>query len=196
MPLSDPAPREALHKRTIEMTGYARDDGLWDIEGHIVDAKTYGFESDWRGTVAPGVPVHEMRVRLTIDDERLIHACEAVSEHYPFPICPDVAPNFAALQGVKIGPGWMREVRRIVGATRGCTHIVEMLAQMGTVAYQTHVAKQRVKGKREPRADTDKTRARPALIDSCYALASDGPVVAKLMPDWYTGAKKKAAEGS
>jgi hypothetical protein len=195
MPLSDPAPREALHDRTIEMHGYIRDDGLWDIEGRIVDTKTYAFENEWRGEVAPGVPVHEMQVRLTIDDDRVIQACEATIEHHPFPTCPGAAPNFAGLKGIKIGPGWMRDVRKIVGGTNGCTHIVEMLAQMGTVAFQTHVAKDRVKGPKDPKADTTKKRVRPALIDSCHALASDGPVVEKWMPDWYTG-EKKAAGGA
>ncbi len=195
MPLSDPAPREALHDRTIEMRGFIREDGLWDIEGRIVDAKTYSFENEWRGEVGAGVPVHEMHVRLTIDDDRLIHACEATFEHHPFPTCAGAAPNFAGLKGIKIGPGWMREVRRVVGGTSGCTHIVEMLAQMGTVAYQTHVAKERVKGPKEKTADGDKKRVRPALIDTCHALAADGPVVEKLMPDWYTG-EKKAAGGA
>jgi hypothetical protein len=195
MPLSDPAPREALHTRTIEMRGYIREDGLWDIEGHITDTKTYSFENEWRGKVGPGVPVHEMHVRLTIDDDKLIHACEAVYDHFPFPTCPGAAPNFEALKGIKIGPGWMREVRRVVGGTSGCTHIVEMLAQMGTVAYQTHVAKERVRGPKSAGKGGAKRRVRPALIDTCYALASDGMVVEKWMPDWYTGTKKAVAEG-
>lgn len=196
--LSDPAPREALHRRTIDMHGYIREDGLWDIEGHLVDTKSYAFDNEWRGTVEPGVPVHEMRVRLTIDDDRLIRACEASSEHHPFPLCAGAAPNFAELAGIRIGPGWMREVRRVVGGTRGCTHIIEMLSQMGTVAFQTQVAKDRLKGKKrgqdEDRNEKPEKKARPALLDSCHALASDGPVVEKMMPDWFTG-EKNAKDG-
>ncbi len=38
MPLSPPAAsREHIHTRVVECRGYRRDDGLWDIEGHITD---------------------------------------------------------------------------------------------------------------------------------------------------------------
>ena len=40
MPLSTSAPRQLMHNRAIECRGYQREDGLWDIEGHLVD--TYG----------------------------------------------------------------------------------------------------------------------------------------------------------
>ncbi len=41
MPLSAPAPRQLMHNRAIECRGYQREDGMWDIEGHLVDTKTY-----------------------------------------------------------------------------------------------------------------------------------------------------------
>ena len=41
MPLSTPAPRQLMHNRAIECRGYQREDGRWDIEGHLVDTKTY-----------------------------------------------------------------------------------------------------------------------------------------------------------
>ena len=63
MPLSPPQPREHMHTRDITCTGYRRADGLWDIEGHLTDTKTYAFTNDERGEVPPGVPVHEMRIR-------------------------------------------------------------------------------------------------------------------------------------
>src|SRR5690606_12405498 len=57
MPLSPPVEREPIHIRTVTCRGYRRSDGLWDIEGHLVDTKAYLFESRWRGTLAPGEPV-------------------------------------------------------------------------------------------------------------------------------------------
>lgn len=199
MPLSDPVSREPLHTRVIAMNGYIRDDGLWDIEGHLTDHKHYEFENDWRGTVTPDMPVHEMWVRLTVDDDLVIQECEAATDHHPFPICADITPNYATLKGVRIGPGWMREVRRLAGGKHGCTHIVEMLSQMGTTAFQTHVAKRRVKGP-QATAPTDgdpekkATPKRPMIIDTCHALASEGPVVKETWPDWYTGDVKETRQ--
>ena len=185
MPLSEPAARKPLHTRTIEMRGYIRDDGLWDIEGRLTDRKTYAREGEFRGRVGPETPVHDMWLRLTVDDDLVIRACEAATDHHPFPACPEIAPAFGALAGIRIGVGWMREVRKRVGGRKGCTHIVEMLAQIGTVAFQTQVAKSRVKGKKERPPGGPKHK--PIMIDSCHAMASDGPVVRARFPEYYTG---------
>ena len=40
MPLPRPVPRKLSHNRVIDCRGYERDDGLWDIEGHLTDVKT------------------------------------------------------------------------------------------------------------------------------------------------------------
>ncbi|MCY4192251.1 MAG: DUF2889 domain-containing protein [Rhodospirillaceae bacterium] len=185
MPLATPVDRELLHTRAITMRGYIREDGLWDIEGHLTDNKSYAFDTEARGRVEPDMPVHEMRVRLTVDDNLVIQACEASTDHHPYPVCPSITPAFSRLAGIRIGVGWMREVRRVVGGRKGCTHIVEMLAQMGTVAYQTHVAKSRFKG--ESRSDPDKPGPRPLVIDTCHAMASDGPLIKARFPEYYTG---------
>ena len=77
MALSSPAKRELIHTRTVECNGYRRKDGLWDIEGRLVDIKTYTFHNNERGEVPPGEPVHEMWIRLTVDDDLKIHDVEA-----------------------------------------------------------------------------------------------------------------------
>src|SRR5262249_9676601 len=134
---SPPAPRERMHTRRISIDGYLRDDGLWDIEAHLTDEKSYAFDNEWRGRIEPGMKVHDMWIRLTVDDGRVIHDVEGTSDVGPYRICPDVAPNFQVLKGIKIGPGWFRRVKELLGGTRGCTHLVELLGPMATVVYQT-----------------------------------------------------------
>jgi hypothetical protein len=109
MPLSEPAPRTAIHVRRVECQGFQREDGLWDIEGYMTDVKTHVHQRRDGGVPrAPGEPIHQMRVRLTIDLDFLIHDCEAVTESAPYAGCGDIAPAFKALVGLKIGPGWRR----------------------------------------------------------------------------------------
>jgi len=127
MPLSPPAARERLHTRTITCHGYQRADGLFDIEGHITDVKTTPVPNEWRRDIPPGVPIHEMWARLTLDKDMLVVSAEAASDHTPYEICPAVAPSFAALAGLRIGPGWRKLVKETVGGTKGCTHIVELI---------------------------------------------------------------------
>ncbi|MFN0316103.1 MAG: DUF2889 domain-containing protein, partial [Burkholderiales bacterium] len=59
MPLSAAVPRKPMHHRTIECRGYLRDDGLWDIEGHLIDTKTFDVVLPERGNVKPGEHFHD-----------------------------------------------------------------------------------------------------------------------------------------
>ncbi|HEY8610526.1 MAG TPA: DUF2889 domain-containing protein [Roseomonas sp.] len=174
MPLSPPAEREDLHRRAITMHGYRRADGLFDIEGHLVDTKTYPFANLDRGTIAPGEALHEMWIRLTVDDDLLVIACEAATDASPYAICPQAAPNFAALEGVRIGPGFTRAVKERVGGAHGCTHLREMLAQMATVAFQTIYP---VRRKREADDPAAAEAARNRMVGTCLAYAPDSPIV-------------------
>jgi hypothetical protein len=174
MPLSAPADREPLHRRDITMHGYRRADGLFDIEGHLVDTKTYPFGNLDRGTIEPGEPLHGMWLRLTVDEELVIVACEAATDFSPYGICPQAAPNFAALEGLQIGPGFTRAVKERVGGVHGCTHLREMLAQMATVAFQTIYPVRRRKEQASPEAAA---AARNRMIGTCLAYAPDSPIV-------------------
>lgn len=180
MTLSAPVEREHLHTRRIEARGYRRRDGLWDIEGHLSDTKTYAFANEWRGEIAAGEPVHDMWIRLTLDDDFVVRDVEAVTDAGPFRLCPDIAPAFAAVKGLRVGPGWGRRVRELLGGVHGCTHLVEMLGALATVAFQTLYP---VRERRPAQANE-----RPPHLDSCHALASDGEVVRRFWPRFYTGA--------
>jgi|SRR5579863_3317127 Protein of unknown function (DUF2889) len=187
MPLSTPAPREHLHTRSIECKGYQRADGLWDIEGHITDVKTYSFSNEWRGEVTPGIPLHEMWIRLTLDDDFVVQGVEAATDNSPYSICPSAAPNFQKLKGLKIGKGWNKTVKELLGNTEGCTHIVELLPQMATVSFQTIRAFRRARKSRTPNAETMGAKERSPQLNTCYAWSTEREVVQRWLPEFYTG---------
>jgi Protein of unknown function (DUF2889) len=191
MPLSAAAaPRELIHTRSIECRGYRREDGLWDIEGHLIDTKTYGFNNHFRGALPPGVPVHDMWLRLTVDDRLVIHAIEAATDASPYAICPNITPNFQRLKGLRIYPGFHKQVRDLLGGVEGCTHLVDLLGPVANTAYQT-VFPWRARQYAERLAAEGKAPERPVrppkLIDSCHAFAADGEVVKRYWPDYYAG---------
>ena len=184
MPLSSPAPREPLHRRAIDIRGYRREDGLFDVEAHLVDTKSYAFVNDDRGTIEPGEALHGMWLRLTLREDMEIVTCEASSDFTPYAVCPQAAPNFARLAGLRIGPGFNRAVQERVGGVEGCTHLREVLGQMATVAFQT-LYPIRARREREEAArimaeggarDAAGERRRPAMLGSCLAYAPDSPV--------------------
>tara|TARA_R110002072_G_scaffold19040_25_gene70631 strand:- start:23184 stop:23807 length:624 start_codon:yes stop_codon:yes gene_type:complete len=206
MPLTPPVDREQLHTRKYDFNGYLRRDGLWDIEGRITDVKSYDFDNDFRGTLKAGDPLHDMWLRVTLDNHFKIHDIEAVTDGSPYELCPNITPNFKRMIGASIGPGWRKVIHERLGGVHGCTHLVEMLQSMGTVAFQTlypaRIRQERARKKKEaeerrenglpdippPPAETPKRR--PPLLNSCHAFASDSPVVKATWPDFYSGPEK------
>lgn len=188
MPLSPPALRQHIHTRTVTCEGYRRQDGLWDIEGHITDRKTYSYTTEERGEVKTGEPVHEMWIRLTVDDRLTVTAVEAVTDNSPFPqVCPHIAPNYQRVVGLTIGRGWTRALKERLGGVQGCTHLLELLGPIATTAYQTIMP---ILGREEAarRQATGETAPKDyPLLNSCHAFRADGPVVAHYAPHLYTG---------
>jgi hypothetical protein len=180
MPLSAPAARKRLHDRHVHCAGFLREDGLWDIEGHLVDTKSYAFSNVHRGTIEAGEPVHGMRLRLTVDDSLEIHAVEADTEHAPYRVCPEVTSNYQRLVGLRIGPGFRRAVAARLGGVEGCTHLSELLGPIATTAFQTMAGQRR----RQQAASPD---VPPRWLDTCHAHASTGEVVKELYPKHYRG---------
>ena len=123
MPLPDPANRKLIHKRCINLNGYQRDDGQWDIEAHLTDQKTYDFFNKYlEKNIAAEEYVHQMWLRLTVTDDFIISDVETATDDAPFPICPQATQNFKVLIGEKIAAGWNKRVRELLGGTKGCTH--------------------------------------------------------------------------
>jgi hypothetical protein len=185
--------RKLLHKRDFAFEGYRRADGLYDIEGRMTDRKTYAFPNDFRGEIAADEPLHDMRVRVTIDETFRILDIVAETAAGPFEACPAITPAFAHLKGAQIGRGWTRLLREKFGGVRGCTHHIELLRTLATVAFQTvHGEESRRRREGRDSAPADEAEAggkRPALIDSCHALAADGDVVKTRWPAFYQPAE-------
>ena len=176
------APRRALHCRRIVYDSFARDDGLFDIEGRITDTKAYRYEEPVRGVREPGAVVHEMWVRLTIDGELMVHDIHVSIPGAPYPTCPEAQARFRTLVGLGLARGWRRAVDERVGGTLGCTHVREMLYQMPTVAFQSmgSWSLSTAEGFEDVAA---RVSVQPRFIDGCHSWAADSPIVAVMFPE-------------
>lgn len=189
MPLPESAPRRLIHTRAIECKGYQREDGLWDIEAHLVDTKTDVHTRRNGGRERqPGEPVHDLWLRLTIDLDMKIHDAEAVTDAGPYAHCGDITPNFKQLRGITIGPGWRRAIAERVGGVKGCTHLVELLGPLGTTAFQAT-------GRARQARDAARAVAkRPYQINSCHVYKDDSDEVRERWPQFYTGARASSSQ--
>lgn len=174
--------RIPIHRRGIETQGYLREDGLWDIEGCLRDFKGYAFENEDRGVIEPDEPLHDMFLRLTVNDDYEIVAVHAETRSAPFRLCPNITENYQKLVGLRIQAGFSREARRLVGGVMGCTHISEILRILTTVAMQTirHSSKEFLQ-KREKDAVLAQGSFRfpSALKNTCHVFDEDNSVVAQ-----------------
>jgi hypothetical protein len=175
--------REKKHHRKIDCEGYLRADGLWDIEAHMTDVRSYdcGYDDQHRGgMIKAGDPVHDMWLRLTIDLDFKIHDAVASSDQTPFAVCTRAPAAMRELIGLHIGAGWMKQVRARIGVTASCTHLIDLLGPISATAYQT------LHQQLEKRELAKPSRSKPPILDTCIALASDGDVVKNRWPEFYT----------
>jgi hypothetical protein len=180
------AERTEVHARTITIRGYRRADGLWEVEGHLEDVRAQDFRFPG-GERRGGAPIHSMWLRLTVDASALIVDAVAATDAAPFDdVCGAIAPDYAALVGLRVGPGFNRAAVRLFGGVRGCTHMSELLRTMGTGVLQTLAG-----------ADLAVSQThKPFQLDGCHALATDGPQVASFYPRWYRKPAEDAREAS
>lgn len=188
MPLTDPSPRRAIHQRQIDMKAYARDDGLFDVEARLVDTKPFAFRRFASTTSWPaGEPLHDLRIRLTVDARLVVRAVEASSDATPFAVCKGAEDTLAVLVGERIARGWSGRVKELLRGAASCTHLMEMLIPLGTAALQGIGAVQRQQQGDDIAGSTGK-------IDSCYAYARHGEVVQRLWPQHWRPAQDVQAE--
>lgn len=166
--------RHKLHTRNISVEGYRRADGLYEIEGHLTDVKTFDVACNGVDKRA-GSPMHEMRLRITVDADMRIVDAEAQSLATPTQFCTEIASAYRALTGMRLTRGFTRDVQERLGGVKGCTHHTELVRAMAMTAYQVLV----------PIAAPG--NGKPTQLDNCYGVASDGAYVAQFFPTWYRG---------
>lgn len=178
-----PVEREALvHTRSLEIRVFRRSDGLWDVEGRLVDIKPVAYHMI-DSSRAAGEPLHDMVLCLTLDASLTVQEAWAHMHRGAHGICAAIVPDYARLKGLRIGPGWNRKVRERLGGIRGCTHLSEMLAQMATAAMQGMW--------KEMEAAAG---GRSVPINTCHAYASDSPYVQEYFPEHYAPLDRKAGD--
>lgn len=176
------SPRTPLHTRTITFTGFARADGLWDMEGELLDVKHQDHPHE-DGTRAAGQPVHHLFMRVTLDANFCIQAMATSMDITPYGECGQADRHMQRFVGMTMGAGWRKTIETHIGGHSGCTHLRELLFNMATAAFQTiphDIGMQRL-ARGEPMVASDQP---PFYVDRCMSWDASGPVVARLLPQF------------
>jgi len=110
-----------------------------------------------------------------------------VMDVQPYEICSNVLSNFQGIVGLKIGPGWNRRVREVVGGVLGCTHLAELLGPLATVTFQTlsaEYARELMGLDPVPRGQRDESEV-PFMLNGCYTWSPQSPIVQEDFPNYY-----------
>ena len=175
-----PVPREELHFRRIDMRGYRRADGLYEIEGRLTDRKPHRFPpANGAREVAANEPIHDMGVRLVFDDTMLVRDVMTFTASAPYRQCPEGGAELQTLKGLQMASGWAKEVRNRLSGARACTHLMEILIPMASAAFQSLTML------RLTRPERLNAEGRPVKIDSCYAYGAQRELVRNRYPNFY-----------
>ena len=143
-----------------------------------MDTKTHPFRRQLAdGDLPPGTALHDIVVRMVIDEDMLVHDVQASMNATPFGVCSGASETLLPLRGLNIGAGWNKRVRELLGGAASCTHIVELLGPMATTAFQG-LAPQRLARLNAPGSESE----RAGKVNSCYAYGEQREVVARLWP--------------
>ena len=173
------AQRQLKHRRQIDVQVYSRGNGLWEVDALLTDTKTRTAQLT-DGPRAAGTPIHEMLLRLVVNQQ--LEIVEAGSETRWMPYtgtCNEHGDAYARLVGLNLLQNFRKALRERVGGVLGCTHITELAQVLPTAVVQAFA------GEVIDTRGTDEGASQPFQIDRCHALRSDGEAVRLHYPRWY-----------
>lgn len=180
--------RRPLHRRNIDVQGYLRSDGLWEVEGLLADTKSYEMNLIDKGLIAVGDHLHQMVLTLAVDDGLVIREVRVQMNATPYLDCPGASVQYQQLVGLQIRSGWMDEAKQRLGRVTGCTHLTEMLPVLATAALQT------IRGYHLSFTPgfSNGSSERKSMLGSCYGFREGGRAQQRLWPD--TAPSESAAD--
>jgi hypothetical protein len=180
MPLPLPAAtRQPKHRRQIDVQVFSRGNGLWEVDAVLTDTKSrVANMSD--GPRPAGTPIHEMLLRLVVDEQLNIVEAGSETRWMPYPgLCSEHGDAYAQLAGLNLLQNFHRHVRERLGGVRACTHITELAQVLPTAVVQAFAGEVI-----DTRGQAD-SATQPFQLDRCHALRTDGEAVRLFYPRWY-----------
>jgi Protein of unknown function (DUF2889) len=171
--------RQLTHTRSIAVRVFSRGNGEWEVDATLTDVKTRDIPMAG-GTRHAGEPIHDMLIRLVVDERLNILEAGSATLAMPYPgQCDALGDAYGQLAGLNLLKGFRQQVLHRLGGVAGCTHLTELTQVLPTAVVQAFAGV--VIDTRGDNPDS----GQPFQIDRCHALRSDGPAVRTFYPRWY-----------
>jgi hypothetical protein len=176
--------RELVHTRQITCRAFRLKNGWLEIEATLIDEKGQEVAFRSRPPVQPGTRMHSMSLLLTVDADFLIRDVRAATLTAPWTMCGGTDDAYRKLVGLRIGPGFTQQMKKLVGGIEGCTHVTELLAQAANTYMQAswpdRIARQMAVAD-DPRQWPDQSAV--GFVNHCHAWRQDGATLAQEYPE-------------
>ncbi len=174
------AHRQLKHRRQFDVQVFSRGDGQWEVDAVLIDTKTRDVKLS-AGLRPAGTPIHEMLLRLVVDERLEIREAGSETRWMPYlPFCAEHGDAYSRLVGLNLLQGFREKLRERLGGVLGCTHITELAQVLPTAVIQAFAGEVI-----DTRGNVDN---KPFQLDRCHALRSDGQAVQTYYPRGYRGA--------
>lgn len=162
-----------VHTRTITVTTREVDSTTLVVEGDLRDDRYCpSFVYTAQKFVDPGV-IHEIKITFELRlPGPVIQSAHAVMKTIPHELCREAAAVIGKMAGLTIRPGFTQLTNELIGGTRGCIHLTNLVHAMASAAIQGQWAFYLQVGKdtmEYPSFDSS------LLINSCWLWREDGP---------------------
>ncbi len=178
------ADRELVHTRRINCRAFRLGNGWLEIEASLADEKGEPVPFRSRPPVQPGALMHGMSLLLTVDAEFVIRDIRAATQTAPWAMCGGTDDAYRKLIGLRIGPGFSRQMKKLVGGIEGCTHVTELVAQAANTYMQAswpdRIARQMAVSA-DPRQWPDQGAV--GFVNHCHAWRQDGATLEQEYPE-------------
>ncbi len=180
MSLPPAAPQRQLkHRRQIDVQVFVCGNGLWEVDAVLTDVKTRVSQM-LDGPRPAGTPIHDMLLRLVVNEQLDILAAGSESRWMPYTdLCSEHGDAYSKLVGLNLLKDFRKQLRHRVGGVLGCTHITELAQVLPTAVVQAFA------GDVIDTRGTAEGASQPFQIDRCHALVSHGEAVRLHYPRWY-----------
>ena len=169
-----------VHVRSIEYRAFERP-GALTVVGRLRDTRPWAAGG-------PAVErVHDMELRVTVDDTLTITESDAVMHTFPHTECPGIVPAFRGLAGLQVGRGFTRQVQQLFGGPRGCTHLEHLARSLGPVVIQAVTSRRARAVAAGDAPDLITGTSSPWARDTCHIWAEGGLADQKLAAGWRPG---------
>jgi hypothetical protein len=176
--------RELVHVRQITCRAFRLQNGWLEIEAGLTDEKGQQVAFRSRPPVQPGSRMHGMSLLLTVDTEFMIRDVRVSTLIAPWAMCGGTDEAYRKLIGLRIGPGFSQQMKKLVGGVEGCTHVTELVAQAANTYMQAswpdRIARQMAIAA-DPRQWPDQSAV--GFVNHCHAWRQDGETLVQEYPE-------------